>query len=114
MLNKKYSQDGKTCQVTFTLPAQVHARVAHLYGDFTEWEKFPKEMLLQEDGSFSITLLSTQDMTIAFAIYWMVLTGKMIGPRMLMSPILLAHRIQFSSYESFLIYSKRLTVFINS
>jgi 1,4-alpha-glucan branching enzyme len=56
MLAKKYSQDGKTCLVTFTLPAQVHAKVAHLYGDFTEWEKSPKEMLLQEDGGFSITL----------------------------------------------------------
>jgi 1,4-alpha-glucan branching enzyme len=54
MLAKKYSQDGKTCLVTFTLPVQVHARVAHLYGDFTEWEKSPKEMSLQEDGSFSI------------------------------------------------------------
>jgi 1,4-alpha-glucan branching enzyme len=55
MLTKKYSQDGKTCLVTFTLPAQVHARFAHLYGDFTGWEKSPQEMSLQEDGSFSIT-----------------------------------------------------------
>jgi 1,4-alpha-glucan branching enzyme len=56
MLAKKYSQDGKTCLVTFTLPAQVQAKVAHLYGDFTEWEKSPQQMLLQEDGGFSITL----------------------------------------------------------
>jgi 1,4-alpha-glucan branching enzyme len=56
MLTKKYSQDGQTCQVTFTLPKQVHAGVAHLYGDFTEWEKFPKKMWTQEDGGFSITI----------------------------------------------------------
>jgi 1,4-alpha-glucan branching enzyme len=56
MLTKKYSQDEKTCQVTFTLPAQVHARFAHLYGDFTEWEKSPIEMSSQKDGGFSITV----------------------------------------------------------
>jgi 1,4-alpha-glucan branching enzyme len=60
MLIKKYSQDGKTCLVTFTLPAQVNARTAHLYGDFTEWEKSPQAMTAQADGEFSITLsLST-------------------------------------------------------
>jgi 1,4-alpha-glucan branching enzyme len=56
MLSKKYSQDGKTCLVTFTLPAQVNARFAHLYGDFTDWEKSPKYMSSQEDGGFSITI----------------------------------------------------------
>jgi 1,4-alpha-glucan branching enzyme len=56
MLIKKYSQDGKSCLVTFTLPAQVHASAAHLYGDFTEWEKSPQTMMQQEDGGFSITL----------------------------------------------------------
>lgn len=57
MLIKKYEQDGKTCLVTFSLPAQVKARKAHLYGDFTDWEQAPKEMLPQEDGGFSITLI---------------------------------------------------------
>jgi 1,4-alpha-glucan branching enzyme len=56
MLTKKYSPDGKTCQVTFSLPAQVHAKGAHLYGDFTEWEKSPQTMTRQEDGSFSIAI----------------------------------------------------------
>jgi 1,4-alpha-glucan branching enzyme len=60
MLIKKYSQDGKTCLVTFTLPAQVRAGSIHLYGDFTEWEKSPQAMTKQADGGFSITLsLST-------------------------------------------------------
>lgn len=52
MLTKNYSQDSKTCQVTLTLPVQVHAKFAHLYGDFTEWEKFPKKMARQEDSGF--------------------------------------------------------------
>jgi 1,4-alpha-glucan branching enzyme len=56
MFTKKYSNDGKTCLVTFTLPKEVHARTAHLYGDFTEWEKSPKEMSTQKDGGFSITI----------------------------------------------------------
>ena len=54
---KKYAEDGKTCQITFSLPAQVKAKKAHLYGGFTDWEKSPKEMLPQEDGGFSITFL---------------------------------------------------------
>ena len=56
MLARKYSQDGKTCLVPFSLPNQVNAKVAHLYGDFTEWEKSPKEISSQEDAGFSITL----------------------------------------------------------
>ena len=39
--------------VTFVLPAQTNAKTAHLYGDFTAWEKSPKSMMQHEDGSFS-------------------------------------------------------------
>ena len=53
MLIKKYSKDGKNCIVTFVLPAQVKAKTAYLYGDFTDWEKSPKLMVRQEDGSFT-------------------------------------------------------------
>ena len=53
MLHKKYSKDGKTCTVTFLLPAQIKAKTAHLYGDFTDWEKAPKLMVRNEDGSFT-------------------------------------------------------------
>jgi 1,4-alpha-glucan branching enzyme len=59
MLIKKYSQDGKTCEVTFQLPAQVNANVAHLYGDFTDWEKSPKKMLPEQEGGFSVTVSLT-------------------------------------------------------
>lgn len=57
MLLKKYSNDGKTCTVTFMLPAQIKAKTAHLYGDFTEWEKSPKSMICHKDGSFSIKII---------------------------------------------------------
>ena len=53
MITKKYSKDGKTCTVTFVLPPKINAKTAHLYGDFTEWEKSPKSMRQHEDGSFS-------------------------------------------------------------
>ena len=53
MIIKKYSKDGKTCAVTFVLPEKTNAKTAHLYGDFTEWEKSPKSMIRHEDGSFS-------------------------------------------------------------
>ena len=59
MLKKEYSQDGKTCSVTFMLPEQVHAQSVHLYGDFTEWEKSPQTMTKQADGSFALTLSLT-------------------------------------------------------
>jgi len=53
MITKNYSDDGKTCVVTFVLPSQINAKMAHLYGDFTEWEKSPKLMTHHKDGSFS-------------------------------------------------------------
>jgi len=53
MLIKKYSENGKTCAVTFVLPAQIKAKTAYLYGDFTDWEKAPKQMVRHEDGSFT-------------------------------------------------------------
>jgi 1,4-alpha-glucan branching enzyme len=56
MLTKKYSEDGKTCTVTFVLPARVNARAAHLYGDFTEWEEHPQLMQRNDDGSFSVEI----------------------------------------------------------
>lgn len=53
MLEKKYSKEGKTCTVTFTLPSQSEAKTAYLYGDFTEWEKAPKKMTRDQNGDFS-------------------------------------------------------------
>jgi 1,4-alpha-glucan branching enzyme len=56
MISKKYSEDGKTCVVTFALPAQIRAQTVHIYGDFTGWEKSPKLMTQHKDGSFSVKM----------------------------------------------------------
>ena len=39
MITKAYSKNGKTCRVTFEIPAGSGAEKAFLCGDFTEWEK---------------------------------------------------------------------------
>jgi 1,4-alpha-glucan branching enzyme len=56
MIKKQYSQDKKTCKVTFSVPAEANAQSAQLCGDFTDWEKAPKKMTLYKDGSFKVTL----------------------------------------------------------
>ncbi len=61
MINKKYSKDGKKCEVTFELPAEVNSSEAYLCGDFTDWAG--EKMNQQEDGGFSVqlTLLAKQN-----------------------------------------------------
>jgi 1,4-alpha-glucan branching enzyme len=56
MLVKNYSKDGKTCKVTFSLPAEVKAKTATLCGEFTNWEENPKKMTHHKDGSFSTSV----------------------------------------------------------
>ena len=36
MITKKYSKDGKKCDVTFELPAEINSSQAYLCGDFSE------------------------------------------------------------------------------
>lgn len=54
MLTKNMSKNKKTCQVTFELPANVHAGIARLCGDFNERDKNSHPMERREDGSFTI------------------------------------------------------------
>ncbi|MEJ2600827.1 MAG: isoamylase early set domain-containing protein [Anaerolineales bacterium] len=63
MINKSYSKNGKTCRVTFQVPAGSGAEEAHLCGNFTEWEKSCLPMKRRKDGSFSssVTLETGQD-----------------------------------------------------
>ena len=56
MLKKQYSKDKKTCKVTFSVPAEVNAQTVHLCGDFTKWEKAPKQMKRYADGSFKVSV----------------------------------------------------------
>ncbi|MBE0410364.1 MAG: isoamylase early set domain-containing protein [Anaerolineales bacterium] len=63
MIRKAYSKDGKTCRITFEIPAGSNAENAYLCGDFTEWEKTCITMKRQKDGSFksSVTLKAGQE-----------------------------------------------------
>jgi 1,4-alpha-glucan branching enzyme len=53
MIKKTYSKDGKTCRITFTIPAGNGGEKAYLCGDFTEWEKTCVPMKRRKDGSFT-------------------------------------------------------------
>lgn len=58
MLTKKYAKNGKTCRVTFALPAEVGADTAFLCGAFTDWMSDAVPMKKGRDGTFkaSVTL----------------------------------------------------------
>jgi 1,4-alpha-glucan branching enzyme len=56
MLTKNMSKNKKTCQVTFELPAEVHAETACLCGEFNQWDKSSYQMKRRKDGRFTLTL----------------------------------------------------------
>ncbi len=56
MLKKTYVKSGKSCRVTFELPAAVNAQSACLCGEFNDWEPSAHPMKRRKDGSFALTL----------------------------------------------------------
>ena len=56
MLKKSYSKTGRSCRVTFKLPAEVEAGEAALLGEFNEWNRESHQMKQLKDGSFSLTV----------------------------------------------------------
>ncbi len=56
MLKKNYSKTGKTCRVTFKLPAEADAETVHLCGEFNDWSPTENPMKQLKDGSYSVTL----------------------------------------------------------
>ena len=56
MLKKNYSQTGRTCRVTFKLPAEAKAKSAFVCGEFNDWDKSINPMKKLKDGSFSATI----------------------------------------------------------
>jgi len=56
MLKKNYSKTGKSCRVTFKLPAEVKAESVILCGDFNDWDENSNPMKKLKDGSYSQTL----------------------------------------------------------
>lgn len=63
MPRKTYTKSGKSCRVTFELPAAVNAQSACLCGDFNDWELSAHPMKRRKDGSFHLTISLTTGQT---------------------------------------------------
>ena len=55
-MKKTYTKTGKSCRVTFSLPAEVNAESVALCGEFNEWDPGKHPLKKRKDGSFSITI----------------------------------------------------------
>jgi len=55
-MKKSYTKTGKSCRVTFSLPADVGAESVVLCGEFNEWNKEKHPLQRRKDGSFSTTI----------------------------------------------------------
>jgi 1,4-alpha-glucan branching enzyme len=56
MLKKTESKNGKTCRVTFSVPAEVQAQEVYLCGEFNDWSQTSHPLTRRKDGRFSTTL----------------------------------------------------------
>ena len=56
MLKKSYSKTGRSCRVTFKLPAENKATSVAVLGEFNSWSESAHPMARRKDGSFSTTL----------------------------------------------------------
>ena len=61
MLKKSYSKTGKSCRVTFKIPADqitedLKAEQAAVLGEFNAWDQTSHPMARRKDGSFSCTV----------------------------------------------------------
>ncbi|MBN1669353.1 MAG: isoamylase early set domain-containing protein [Anaerolineales bacterium] len=55
-MKKTYTKTGRSCRVTFELPAEVHASTVALCGEFNDWDPQKHQLKRRKDGSFSITI----------------------------------------------------------
>lgn len=56
MPRKEYTKTGRSCRVTFELPAEVNAQTASLCGDFNDWDPASHPMKRRKDGSYNVTI----------------------------------------------------------
>jgi 1,4-alpha-glucan branching enzyme len=56
MISKEYTKTGRSCRVTFTLPADVNAQSAALLGEFNDWAADANPMKRRKDGTFSVAV----------------------------------------------------------
>ena len=54
-MKKEYTKTGRSCRVTFELPAQINAECVALCGEFNEWDPTKHPLKRRKDGSFSLT-----------------------------------------------------------
>jgi 1,4-alpha-glucan branching enzyme len=55
-VKKTYTKTGRSCRVTFELPAQVNAQSVALCGEFNEWDPAQNPMKRRRDGGFSLSV----------------------------------------------------------
>jgi 1,4-alpha-glucan branching enzyme len=55
-MKKSYTKTGRSCRVTFELPAEINANSVVLCGEFNDWDPIQHPMKRRKDGSFSLTV----------------------------------------------------------
>jgi 1,4-alpha-glucan branching enzyme len=55
-MKKSYTKTGRSCRVTFELPAEVGASTVALCGAFNDWDATQHPMKRGRGGSFSLTV----------------------------------------------------------
>lgn len=68
-MKKTYAPSGKTCRVTFELPAEAEAQSVALCGEFNEWDKESHPLKPRKKGNFSLTLTLETGKSYRFR-YW--------------------------------------------
>ena len=56
MLKKSYTKSGRTCRVTFKVPAELEADRIALLGEFNAWDAERHLLKKRKDGSHSLTV----------------------------------------------------------
>ncbi|MDT8322771.1 MAG: isoamylase early set domain-containing protein [Bacteroidota bacterium] len=56
MPKKSYTRTGRSCRVTFYLPAEVEANSVALCGEFNDWNAEAHPMRRKKDGSHFVSL----------------------------------------------------------
>jgi 1,4-alpha-glucan branching enzyme len=52
VIKKRYTSEGRICEVTFVLSSDIHADSAVLVGDFNNWDKDALPMKLAKNGAW--------------------------------------------------------------
>lgn len=56
MLNKTPYKGGRTCRVTFALPAELEAERIHVCGEFNDWDRSSHPLQKRAKGHYSTSL----------------------------------------------------------